>query len=138
LKLSTHPDLPAPGTALCRIDELADDNGLERRFGDTLRLVLFRVPTAPGGVRCYENLCPHAGIPMQFSDDVFCVHDIDGRRDLLCAHHSALFHLDDGLCHDGPCVGERLILVPVVVDGDGWIRVDAQADARGTADLAGV
>lgn len=138
MKRSTHPDLPAPGTALCRLDEIADDNGLERRFGDTLRLVLFRVPTVPGGVRCVENVCPHAGIPMQFQDDVFCVLEIDGRRELLCAHHSALFHLDDGLCHDGPCVGDRLAVVPVDVDGHGWIRIAATEEARGSGDPAGV
>jgi nitrite reductase/ring-hydroxylating ferredoxin subunit len=115
----TRANAPAPGTRLASLDEVPADNGLERVFGDgprAFRLVLFRVGD---GVRAYVNECPHVSIPFHFSADVFCVYDIDGRRDLMCAHHTAMFHLDDGHCYDGPCRGERLVAVDVVVGDDG-------------------
>lgn len=115
---SARPHAPEPGTALCALDRVPADNGLERVFGEgpqAFRVVVFRVAD---GVRAYVNECPHAGIPYSFAEDVFCVLEVDGRRDLMCPHHAALFHLDDGHCHDGPCRGERLPAVEVVVDGD--------------------
>jgi nitrite reductase/ring-hydroxylating ferredoxin subunit len=113
-----RPNAPAAGTALAAVDEVPSDNGLERVFGEgprAFRVVLFRVDD---GVRAYVNECPHVHIPYHFSQDVFCVYEIEGRRDLMCAHHTAMFHLDDGHCYDGPCKGERLEPVDVVVDGD--------------------
>jgi nitrite reductase/ring-hydroxylating ferredoxin subunit len=119
-----RPNAPAPGTALCAAADVPSDNGLERTFGAgdrAFRVVLFRVDD---GVRAYVNECPHVNIPFQFSADVFCVYEIEGRRDLMCAHHTAMFHLDDGHCYDGPCKGERLVAVDVEVDADdGIVRI---------------
>jgi len=117
-----RPNAPVSGTPLAPLDEVPADNGLERVFGEgpkAFRVVLFRVAD---GVRAYVNECPHAQIPYNFSADVFCVYDIDGRRDLMCAHHTAMFHLDDGGCYDGPCRGEALDPVEVRVDA-GVVRI---------------
>lgn len=117
-----RPNAPAAGTSLAALDEVPDDNGLERVFGagpQAFRVVLFRVG---GGVRAYLNECPHVHIPYQFAADVFCLYDVDGRRDLMCAHHTAMFNLDDGLCYSGPCRGERLVAVDVALDA-GTVRV---------------
>lgn len=118
----SRPNAPSAGTVLAVADEVPTDNGLERVFGEgprAFRVVLFRVDD---GVRAYVNECPHVNIPYHFSPDVFCVYEIEGRRDLMCAHHSAMFRLDDGRCYDGPCEGQRLEAVDVVVDG-GTVRV---------------
>jgi nitrite reductase/ring-hydroxylating ferredoxin subunit len=41
------------------------------------------------------------------------------RTQILCANHSALFRIDDGLCVHGPCEGRSLVAIPIeVVDGD--------------------
>jgi nitrite reductase/ring-hydroxylating ferredoxin subunit len=121
-----RPNAPAAGTVLCAVADVPSDNGLERVFGAgdrAFRVVLFRMDAGDAqGVRAYVNECPHVGIPFQFSADVFCVHDIEGRRDLMCAHHTAMFHLDDGRCYDGPCVGERLTVVDVEIDA-GTVRI---------------
>lgn len=117
-----RPNAPQTGTRLARLSELSPDNGLERVFGEgpqAFRVVLFRLGET---VRAYVNECPHVNIPFHFSPGVFCVYDIGGHRDLMCAHHNALFHLDDGHCHDGPCRGERLTAVDVTIDG-GHVRV---------------
>ncbi len=119
----TRPNAPVTGTVLAPLEALPHDNGLERVFGDgprAFRVVLFRVGE---GVRAYVNECPHAGIPFHFAPEAFCVIDGDGAtRDLLCPHHAALFRLDDGHCHDGPCRGDRLDPVEVRVE-QGVVRV---------------
>jgi nitrite reductase/ring-hydroxylating ferredoxin subunit len=118
----SRPNAPVAGTPLAALDEVPADNGLERVFGEgprAFRVVLFKVEA---GVRAYVNECPHVHIPYHFSPDVFCVYEIEGRRDLMCAHHTAMFHLDDGHCYDGPCKGERLLAVDVTV-ADGAVRV---------------
>lgn len=121
-----RPNAPATGTPLCSVDEVPDDNGLERVFGagaSAFRVVLFRVAAGDGsGIRAYVNECPHVHIPYHFSADVFCIYEIEGRRDLMCAHHTAMFHLDDGQCYDGPCKGERLIEVDIDLEA-GIVRV---------------
>ena len=61
-------------------------------------------------------------VQVNFSDDVFCLIESDGQRDLLCPHHSALFRVPQGECHDGPCRGDRLTAVPLEVS-EGVVRV---------------
>jgi len=43
--------------------------------------------------------------------------DASGRH-LLCGKHGAQFAIETGLCNDGPCLGERLESVEVVIDED--------------------
>jgi nitrite reductase/ring-hydroxylating ferredoxin subunit len=116
------PNAPPAGTVLCRTDDIPANNGVEFSFGGgdlRFRLVLFRVDSPiTGGVRAYLNVCPHFNIPYCFQDDVFCVYEIDGRRDLMCAHHTAMFHLDDGHCYDGPCQGAALTAIDIKIDAD--------------------
>ncbi len=117
-----RPNAPAAGTVLAAVAEVPTDNGLERVFGEgprAFRVVLFRVAD---GVRAYVNECPHVHIPYHFSQDVFCVYEIEGRRDLMCAHHTAMFRLDDGHCYDGPCKASGWSRSTSSVDG-GTVRV---------------
>lgn len=109
---------PARGTELCAVRDIPADNGLEVRLGEgerSFRIVLFVVAD---GVRAYVNECPHFRIPFNFREGTFCVYDIDGQRDLMCAHHTAMFHLEDGRCYDGPCAGGQLVAVPVETVAD--------------------
>jgi nitrite reductase/ring-hydroxylating ferredoxin subunit len=71
------------------------------------------------GVFGFENACPHAGsrldtVPGQFLDD-------DGNF-LTCGKHRAQFDLDTGHCFIGPCQGQRLTPVKLVID-DGDICI---------------
>ncbi|MGK8206280.1 Rieske (2Fe-2S) protein [Burkholderia cenocepacia] len=66
-------------------------------------------------VWAYVNRCPHFSVPLDFvPGNVSCYRS----QVLMCAHHSALFRFDDGMCIDGPCAGAALEAVPVQVDGD--------------------
>ena len=46
----------------------------------------------------------------------------DGERDVICPHHSALFRLPEGVCHEGPCRDDRLTPVPLAVEA-GVVRI---------------
>lgn len=64
----------------------------------------------------YLNRCPHHGSRLDWERDRFL--DDAGSR-LMCGKHGALFDLATGDCVDGPCLGEGLQPVDVVViDGD--------------------
>ena len=67
----------------------------------------------------FENACPHQGKwldlhPGQFIDD--------SGNFLTCGHHRSQFDLDTGHCFIGPCQGQRLKTIALVID-DGDICI---------------
>ena len=110
--------MPETGTPVCRLDEIPQDNGLERRFplpGGELSVVIVRDGDS---AVAFVNRCPHAGVPLHFSPGVFCLYDSEEGRDLVCPYHSAMFRLPGGHCHSGPCAGDVLIRVPLELRGE--------------------
>ncbi len=75
-----------------------------------------------GEVRAYLNECQHLPIPLDAGSREF-LDDTTGH--LRCGTHGALYRRDDGLCVRGPCRGRSLRALPVSVDADGWIVLDA-------------
>lgn len=74
---------------------------------------------AEGGVRAWLNICPHAGRRLDFAPGKFLVSK---QGQLVCAVHGASFETRGGVCEAGPCRGEALRAVPVVVrDGGVWL-----------------
>lgn len=70
-----------------------------------------------GEVRAYRNSCPHTGISLNWIPDQF----LDAECRLIqCSMHGALFQPLTGECIRGPCRGEFLEPVPVLVE-DGMI-----------------
>ena len=67
----------------------------------------------------YQNRCPHAGHPLNWSEHRFLTPDGTA---IICASHGAVFAIDDGACRGGPCNGKPLTLVAVVVR-DGIVYV---------------
>ena len=88
---------------LCRVDELADpgSKGFEDIDGQKPFLLVRRGPEVFG----YRNTCPHYGAPLDWKRDAFLSYD---KEMILCSMHSALFNIDDGICVEGPCPGQRL------------------------------
>lgn len=107
---------------LCRLADLPDAGA--RGFGP-----------APGGftglfavrqgdrVFVYVNACPHVGTALDGARDRFLT--ADGGR-IVCATHGAQFGIVDGVCVQGPCVGDRLEAVPVRIE-HGRVLVPADA-----------
>lgn len=69
-------------------------------------------------VHGYFNICPHQGSPLDLKPDVFL--DID-RNYIQCTTHSAKFQKHDGMCIKGPCIGSKLMKLPIAVDDDGAV-----------------
>lgn len=64
-------------------------------------------------VFAYRNRCPHIGICLNFQPDVFM--DLT-QRYLVCSNHGALFRVTDGFCLRGPCSGQSLRKVEILVE----------------------
>ena len=120
--------IPA-GTLLCRIEDIEDGNtkGFVLGEGDwPLRGLLVREGAAVHG---FVNHCPHAGHRLNFHPDRFLTPD--GQL-ILCLSDGAVFDKRSGACVMGPCVGESLKKVPVLVQ-DGEVRTAAPLDVDALA-----
>ena len=60
----------------------------------------------------YENSCPHTGANLNWQEGQFFSFD---ERFLQCSLHGALFEPDNGLCVRGPCRGDCLKPVNIVI-----------------------
>ncbi|HTJ91671.1 MAG TPA: Rieske 2Fe-2S domain-containing protein [Pararobbsia sp.] len=111
---------------LCTLADIADGCAMAVQVDDNTQYVVVR---RGSDAWAYLNRCPHFSIPLDFEPGVFCTYDANT---LMCAHHSAMFRFEDGLCVDGPCQGAALTKVDVVVlDGHVVRRPCGQADAAG-------
>ncbi|MCB1339367.1 MAG: Rieske 2Fe-2S domain-containing protein [Maritimibacter sp.] len=105
--------VPVPDP-LCRLDEIAD--GKARGFdplaqGRDTMFVVRQGETLFG----WRNFCPHYGHEqMAWQKDGYLTHD--GAR-IVCGAHGAEYEIDTGICVAGPCVGRRLIAVPLELRG---------------------
>ncbi len=114
------PDQAGAGRVLCRLDDIEDGQAKGFTLGQGLAAREIFVVRQGARALGYVNSCPHLGTPLDWQGDRFIALD-SGL--LMCATHGALFQIADGFCVDGPCVGESLEPVPVVVDGDGRVRL---------------
>lgn len=69
----------------------------------------------------YKNTCPHAGMPLNWSPDVFLTPDM---ALIQCQAHGALFEKHSGACVGGPCMGQSLAAYPVTINEAGMVRVE--------------
>lgn len=107
------------GSPLIALERLADGALAEVEAdlgGDAESLILYREGTQ---VRAWLNVCPHAGRRLDWAPGEF----LKSREGLLvCAVHGASFELRQGQCVAGPCRGQALRSVPLVVrDGGVWL-----------------
>ncbi|HEY7885495.1 MAG TPA: Rieske 2Fe-2S domain-containing protein [Cellvibrionaceae bacterium] len=61
-----------------------------------------------GVLYVYENLCPHAWIPLEWVEHQFLNAD---NSLIQCANHGALFTIEQGRCIAGPCAGQALTAI---------------------------
>lgn len=107
---------------LCFRDEIGDAGmgltlrGLDSKYPD--RAVDIFLIADGADVRCYLNICPHQGTPLDLKPDTF----LDYERDYIqCTTHAAKFRKHDGVCIEGPCLDRALVPVPISVDTDGAV-----------------
>lgn len=108
-----------------------------RENESALRADAFEVPATPWPLACvlvrsahhtaaFVNRCPHAGHALDFPKGRFL--SSDGAH-LQCRSHGALFDPHSGECVSGPCVGERLVALPIE-RVDGTLQIDLPAVLR--------
>lgn len=98
---------------LCPADEIAEGNGRSFAFGREEQRIDIFVFRHKGEILAYRNSCPHVGVPLDWATGQFL--DPEGVH-FQCPLHGALFQIEDGLCILGPCQGESLETVEVVVE----------------------
>lgn len=100
-----------PGQVLARVDDLTDPCAIIVRIeGEPFASVI--VTRRGEKIAAFRNKCPHAGYPLQRADGRIVVQE---GRYLVCSGHGASFTLEDGACAGGPCNGDGLERIAVVV-----------------------
>ena len=98
---------------LCLLEDLQEpgSKGISVACGSR-QYDIFIVRTG-GEVHAWMNSCPHTGGPLDWVPDQFLSLD---KEHIQCSTHHALFRWQDGVCVKGPCHGDALTSVPVVVE----------------------
>ena len=102
------------------VHEIGPSNAKEFRIGDgdwPLRVFVVRDGDT---YFAYRNVCPHAGMALDWKPDHFLTKD---GAAIICASHGALFDKTTGECIAGPCAGRALTAYPVIVADDGRIAI---------------
>ena len=81
--------------------------------GSILELLI--VCYAPGKIAAYLNHCPHTGVNLNWQQNQ--CFDFS-QQYLACSVHGALFQPDDGKCIYGPCAGQSLVSVELVIEDE--------------------
>ena len=99
---------------LCALEELGDPatRGFEIDCGAAQPVRLFVVRKGEV-LAAYLNRCPHTGAPLEWLPDQF--FDLDSSF-IQCAIHGALFRPEDGYCVRGPCAGQSLQALELMVE----------------------
>ncbi len=96
---------PAPGTALARLDDIADPGAVALDFTAGVARFSLILARRESQVFGYLNRCPHARYPLERADGAVL---LDEGRYLICAAHAASFRLQTGACVGGPAAGKSL------------------------------
>lgn len=107
------------GDLICPIDNIEDGKALELSYRSGSDIHDIFIQRKGEGIFAYMNICPHAGTPLNMMDGDFM--ERTGTY-LMCHTHGALFQLENGLCVAGPCNGDRLQPIDIIVE-DGNIIV---------------
>jgi nitrite reductase/ring-hydroxylating ferredoxin subunit len=114
---------------LCRGDELAEreSRGFDpwNEGHDTVLLVRHG-----GEVYGWRDACPHhGGTPMAWRKDAYLNYE---RNRIVCAAHGAQFDIESGACVLGPCLGQSLQRVELVITQEQniYIRPSGEEETR--------
>lgn len=116
---------PAPGTPLCRVDDLGNPGAKGFTFGSGRDYFSIFVVKSGAKVFGYVNECPHAYTTLDYPDDRFLTTLGD---EIICGTHGARFTIESGRCTLGPCKGRSLTPFPIEIAG-GEIRVGTDGHA---------
>ena len=100
---------------LCKNTDITDpgSKGFEVEIQGKIQAIF--VVHKDGEFFAYHNRCPHTGASLEWQADQFL--DLD-KSLIQCANHDALFMIDSGKCISGPCAGDLLQALPLIINED--------------------
>jgi len=102
---------------LCTTDQISDPGSKSFDVQHGRKNVALFIVLKDGDFNGYINSCPHTGANLEWQEDQFL--DMDNMF-IQCSTHDALFEIDSGKCIAGPCIGDALQPVELVIE-DGQI-----------------
>jgi len=102
---------------LCDTDAISDPGSKSFEVKHGRKDISLFVVHKDGAFNAFINSCPHTGASLDWQQDQFL--DMDNMF-IQCSTHDALFEIDSGTCIAGPCVGDHLQAVDLVIE-DGQI-----------------
>ena len=107
------PPIIASGTLLARLHDIANPGALVVKVDaeDIWGTVL--LTRSGANVAAFYNRCPHAGYPLQHANGRVLVQQ---GRYIVCGAHGASYELKTGACAGGPCNGDALTRIAIVVE----------------------
>ena len=114
-----NPARPAPGAFLAWFGDVPDGGALVLSFQNEGAHFSLLIARHANTAFAYENVCPHAGYPLQRADGRVLAQE---GRYLVCGAHGASFVLDTGACAGGPCNGAGLTPFAVEVRDGAVLR----------------
>ncbi len=100
-------------TPLCQTDDIPDPGSKAFELKQGRRTISLFVVHKDGSFKAYINSCPHTGVNLEWQEDQFL--DMDNMF-IQCSTHDALFEIDTGACIAGPCVGDSLETVELLIE----------------------
>ncbi len=107
-------------TRLCKTEDIADPGSRAFEIGEGHQQKSLFVVHKDGQFTAYLNRCPHTGVNLDWQEHQFLNMD---NLYIQCSTHDALFEIDSGKCIAGPCVGDALDPVKLMIR-DGIISVN--------------
>lgn len=100
---------------ICHLDELAQTSSKEFKvYIDENEKDAFLIPFRDSQY-AYINSCPHTGATLNWQQGQF--FNYNGEY-VQCSLHGALFEPVTGKCIYGPCLGQHLVALDIVVEDD--------------------
>lgn len=112
MKASDIAGGPKAGDILCRLSDIEEGRAVEfcYRAGDDM--VEIFIQRRGDQVFAYENSCPHAYLPLNMKKGLFT--EKSGKY-FMCQNHGALFDIETGQCLGGPCNGQSLTKIEIML-----------------------
>lgn len=100
---------------LCKTSDIEDPGSKSFELKIKRKTQSIFVVHKDGKFYAYYNKCPHTGATLEWQEDQFL--DLD-KALIQCATHDALFMIDSGECIAGPCSGDSLQSLPLIIESD--------------------
>jgi nitrite reductase/ring-hydroxylating ferredoxin subunit len=98
---------------ICALADIPDPGTYEFAIGGGEWPVRGFLVRYQGQVCAYLNRCPHAGHLLNWGTNSFFSPD---HSVLICSSHGALFVPNTGQCVAGPCIGQKLRSIDIVIE----------------------